>query len=84
MQRYFCCVLGHVISPTLASGDLEKANMLLVTKEATNKDRSLKTQMLLSTSESKFWKKHGYFSNERANFNIEKRNFPENTLCYFN
>ena len=22
------------------------------------------------------------FSDERADFNLEKRNFPENTLCY--
>ena len=29
---------------------LEKANMLLLTKEATEKDRSLKTQLLLTTN----------------------------------
>ena len=29
---------------------LEKANMLLLTKETTEKDRSLKTQLLLSTN----------------------------------
>ena len=26
----------------------------------------------------------GFFSDERADFNLEKRNFPENTLCYIN
>ena len=49
-QRYFCCVLDHSIAPAPASGALEKDNMLLMTKETTDKDRSLKTQMLLSTS----------------------------------
>ena len=48
-QCYFCCVLGHGIAHTSASGTLEKANMLLMTKEAPDKDQSLKTQMLLST-----------------------------------
>ena len=48
-QRYFC-VLDHSIAPAPASGALEKANMLLMTKETTDKDQSLKTQMLLSTS----------------------------------
>ena len=28
------------------------------------------------------WKKSGYFSDEKADF--EKRNFPENALCYIN
>ena len=50
MQRYFCCVLGHGIAPTIASGALEKANMLHMTKESIDKDQILKTQMLLPTS----------------------------------
>ena len=28
--------------------------------------------------------KNGFFSDERADFNIEKKNFPENTLCSIN
>ena len=71
---------------------LEKANMLLLTKKATDKDRSLKTQLLLATDSQKterisgkpIWKKFGYFRDEKANFNIEKKNFPENALCYVN
>ena len=35
-------------------------------------------------SGEQFWKKQGYFSDERADFNIWKRNFLENTLCYIN
>ena len=26
----------------------------------------------------------GFFSDERADFNLEKRNFPKNTFCYIN
>ena len=64
-----------------ASGTLGKANMFLMTKEATDKDQTLKTQMLLSTSVAAPEKKTGY---ERADLNIEKRNIPENTICYIN
>ena len=92
-QRHFCCVLSHGIAPTAASGALQKVNILLMIKEATDKDRSLKTQMLLSTSVNstpenisgeQVWKRNGYFSDEKANLNIEKQNFPENALCDIN
>ena len=79
----------------LPLGALEKANMLLMTKEATDKGRSFKTQMLLSTAENSnslsektsgepVCKKPGYLSYEKADFNIEKRDFRENALCYIN
>ena len=82
-------ISDHGITPT-ASG--VKANLLLLSKEATKKDRSLKTQLLLSTNSQSsekisgeaLWKKQGFFFDERANFNLEKINFPENTLCYIN
>lgn len=81
-----------------ASGVLEKANLFLMNKEATEKNISLKTQLLLSTnsqspkkiSGEQLWRKQGFFlttgffSNKRADFNFEKRNFPENALCYIN
>ena len=63
-----------------------------MTREATEKDRSLKTQLVLSTNSQspvkingkQVWKERGYFSDERADFNIEKRNFRENALSYIN
>ena len=66
--------------------------MLLLSKEATEKKGSLKTHLLLSTnsqlsgkiSRDTVWRKQGFFSDERADFNLEKRNFPENALCYIN
>ena len=84
-------ISDHGTAPT-ASVVLEKANLLGMTIEATEKDRSLKTRLLLSTNSQspekisgrQVWKKHGYFSDKKADFNIEKRNFPENTLCHIN
>ena len=36
------------------------------------------------TSGEPVWKKPGYFSSGKADFNIEKRDFPENALCIYN
>ena len=68
--------------------------MLLLTKKAIEKDRSLKTQFLLSSSNSRsseriseaVWKKNVFvfFSDEKANFNISIKIFLQNTLCYIN
>ena len=65
--------------------------MLLMSKEFTDKDRSMKTQLLLSTSGSdekisgeKVWKVNGYFDEVKPEMNIEKVNIPENTLLYVN
>ena len=71
---------------------LEKANMLLLSKEASEKDRTLKTQLILSTnsqptekiSGEQIWKNQGFFSDETADFNTEKKKFSENALCYVN
>ena len=71
---------------------LVKADMVLLTKEATEKNQSLKTQLLLSAnsqpveeiSGEQIWKKNCFFSDERADFIIGKNNFPENALCYVN
>ena len=35
-------------------------------------------------SGDQIWKRNGFFSDERADFNIDKKNFPEKTLCYIN
>ena len=66
---------------------LEKANMMILTKEATDKDRSLKTQLMLSSKNSDeklsrepIWKSVGYFSDARPELNLERKNIPEN--CY--
>ena len=72
---------------------IEKANMLLMSKEVSDKDRSMKTQLLMTTSGSssdekvsgeRVWKENGYFLEVKPEMNIEKVNIPENTLLYIN
>ena len=64
--------------------------MLLFSKEATNKDNQLKTQMLVSFQDDeskgseKVWLESGFFGDQRAELTIVKANFPENTFCYVN
>ena len=61
-------------------GVLEKANMLMLTKEATQEAKSLKTQLLFSTSSKNkklrgehIWKGNAYFSDEKVDINIRKK-----------
>ena len=69
---------------------LEKANMLLLSKEMTDKDKSMKTQLLYNPKQEnklsgeKIWKKDGFFKDVRAELNLEKVNIPENCLFYAN
>ena len=72
---------------------IEKANMLLMSKEVSDKDRSMKTQLLMSSpvnkseekvSGEKVWNENGFFKEIKPEMNIEKANIPENTLLYVN
>ena len=71
---------------------LEKANMLLLSKEMTDKDRSMKSQLLFKPSKSndkacsgeKVWKENGFFEDVEAQLNLQKVNIPENCLVYVN
>ena len=64
--------------------------MLYFSKEATNKDNQLKTQMLVSFQDDeskgseKVWLESVFFGDQRAELTIVKANFPENTFCYVN
>ena len=73
------------------SKQIEKANMLLLSKEMNDKDRSMKTQLLIKSGDSdeklsgeKVWKENGYFNDIRPELNLVKVNMPENTLFYVN
>ena len=64
---------------------------MYLSKEATNKDQSLKMQMMLSLDKEhlaynseKIWSSNGFFGNQRGDFTIKKPNFPENKLVYCN
>ena len=65
--------------------------MLLLSKEATDKDCSLKTQLLVTSNDSQkklsgeiVWRNNGFFQDLRPDLNLEKKNIPENTLFYTN
>ena len=65
--------------------------MLFLSKEASNKDVNLKTQMMIAMKEDKaessterIWKENGFFKDQRTDLTIGKANFPENTLVYVN
>ena len=71
---------------------LERANMMVLSKELTDKDRSMKTQLLISStanndeklSGEKVWKNNGFFKDTKPELNLEKVNIPENCLFYVN
>ena len=64
--------------------------MLLLSKEITDKDKSMKTQLMLKSepqnklSGEQIWKKNGFFKDVRAQLSLEKVNIPENCLIYIN
>ena len=61
---------------------LERANMMVLSKELTDKDRSMKTQLLISStanndeklSGEKVWKNNGFFKDTKPELNLEKVN----------
>ena len=63
-----------------SGSSLEKANMMILAKAATDKDRSIKSQLLLSSNNSdeklsgeRVWRSEGHFSDIRAELNLEKQ-----------
>ena len=57
----------------------------------TDKDRSMKTQLLIRSNDGddklsgeKVWKENGFFKDIRPELNLEKVNMPEDTLYYVN
>ena len=63
-----------------------------MSKEVSDKDRSMKTQLLMTSPSNsdekvcgeKVWKENGFFKEIKPEMNIEKANVPENTLLYIN
>ena len=69
---------------------IKKLLRFIFSKEATNKDNQLMTQILVSFQDDeskgseKVWLESGFFGDQRAELTIVKANFPENTFCYVN
>ena len=64
---------------------------MVLSKEMTDKDRSMKTQLLIRNSDGddklsgeKVWKNNGFFGDIKPEMNLEKVNMPENALYYVN
>ena len=63
-----------------------------MSKEVSDKDGSMKTQLLMTSpinsdekvSGERVWKENGFFKEIKPEMNIEKANVPENTLLYIN
>ena len=58
----------------------ENANLLTLTKEATDKDQSLKTQLTISSKSSeekisgeRVWRNEGHFKDAKPVLNLEKK-----------
>ena len=70
---------------------LEKANTMILTKGAADKNSSMKSQLLLSSNKSdeklsgeRVWRSEGYFSDIRPELNLQIKSIPENTFSYVN
>ena len=69
---------------------LQKVNICHLFKEATQKEKSFKTQLLFTSNDEKptkterIWKHSSFFNDQKGDFTISKINFPENTLVYTN
>ena len=72
----------NVIFIGKSSNLLENASMLTLTKEATDKDKSLKTQLSISSKSSeekisgeRVWRNEGFFKDTKPELNLEKKIF---------
>ena len=72
-MRLFFFIQIFFIAKSHAGSQNKKASMMFLSKEASNKDQQLKTQMMIS------------FQDDQAkNTEHVQANFPENTLIYVN
>ena len=72
----------------------EKANLMSLSKASIENNRNVNTNFFAATIENenetvevsgeKIWKKHDFFNAIKSDFNMEKVNYPENTLFYIN
>ena len=73
-----------------AENQNKKASIMFLSKEITNKDQELKSQMAISFQDDdsknieKVWQESGFFDGHRSDLTTPKANFYENTLLYIN
>ena len=76
------------------SSGFKKANLVLMTRDATENDRNVSTKTVAATFENYFgsaevssekvWEKFGFFDARKSENSLKKVNFPKNTLIYLN
>ena len=62
--------------------------MMVLSKQMSDKDRSMKTQLLIRSSSDgddklsgeKVWKNNGFIKDVKLELNLEKVNMPENAI----
>ena len=63
---------------------------MYLSKEATEKDKQMKMQILMtiensdSSASEGIWLRNGFFGDQRSDLIVSKEHFPENTLIYSN
>ena len=69
-----------------------KANIMSLSRELTEADRSVRSQVVLASlngdsdkrASECVWKENGFFGDLKSDFSIHKKDFPENALVYIN
>ena len=84
----FNCFVGEI------SSGFKEANLVSMTRAATENDKNVSTKIVAATFENSFrsaevsgekvWKNFSYFDARKSDYLIEKVNFLENTLLYLN
>ena len=93
-MKFLVCFLGESNFELGVPSGMKSANLVSVTKSATESHKNLKTQIVaanfqkdigsVEVSEEKLWGSFGFFDASWPDYNMEKVNFPENTLLYVN
>ena len=74
------------------SGNSGRANIMSLSRELTEADRSVRSQEVLASLDDSsdkrasqcVWKENGFFGELKADVSVHKKDFPENALVYAN
>lgn len=87
---YFCAILGRLFEWS-AMSVLGRANLKYLTNQLSENNINVRTQVKISTDDSleevsreSILLQDGYFRSPVTDYNMDKVNYPENTLFYIN
>ena len=71
---------------------INQASVITLTKQGVGSDQNFSTTIVAESKTGNvseiagepIWKKSGYYSQLRTDYNLKKANFPENALLYIN